>query len=266
MTKSKLNTIWLMFIVFVVLFIFNFGIEMDAPPTQRMWLLLNLWAVSISVLLLIKNKLPTKKQTVISILLAAAALLSYIDISIYSMARVSIVTLLSSLALFSTFNRYSNGRLVFLDNRSKKSITISILVGVAAGIVLGVINLIMSGNGSGDFSLNLSYFRTALSPALYEEIALRALFYGFCLSLLNGKIETKSQKFTCWFMMIIPHVLVHTPESFINGGILSGIISIIMYVLLFGLPFAVLQKKRDITSAMLAHGLVDLIRFCFHGI
>ncbi|MNF04285.1 hypothetical protein D3C80_2037670 [compost metagenome] len=67
-------------------------------------------------------------------------------------------------------------------------------------------------------------------------------------------------------MMIIPHVLIHTPDIIINNGIVPGVINIIMLALLFGLPFAVLQKKRDITSAMLAHGIVDVIRFCFLGL
>ena len=67
-------------------------------------------------------------------------------------------------------------------------------------------------------------------------------------------------------MMIVPHVLVHTPESFIGGGLINGLISTVLYIIIFGLIFAVLQKKRDITSAMIAHGTVDFIRFCFFGL
>lgn len=33
-----------------------------------------------------------------------------------------------------------------------------------------------------------------------------------------------------------------------------------------GLPFAILQRKRDITSAMISHGLVDAVRFTLMGI
>ena len=35
---------------------------------------------------------------------------------------------------------------------------------------------------------------------------------------------------------------------------------------LFGLPFALLQRKRDITTAMISHGIVDAVRFTLLGI
>jgi membrane protease YdiL (CAAX protease family) len=34
----------------------------------------------------------------------------------------------------------------------------------------------------------------------------------------------------------------------------------------FGFIFAFLQKKRDVMSAMIAHGVVDWIRFCIFGL
>ncbi|QUL56464.1 CPBP family intramembrane metalloprotease [Paenibacillus tritici] len=256
-----------MFGVFLLLFILNFGIHSDNPmPTARMWLLLGVWAFLISLVLLIKNKLPLKRQILISLLLALAVAAAYINLSLFSMIEVSIITLFASLAVFSTFNRYNSLKLVFLNTASKKSVAVSLLTGIAVGVLLGIINLMLSGSSLDGYSIRLAYFKVALSPAIYEEIALRALFYALCLSMLHGKIETRAQKFTVWFMMIIPHVLVHTPDSFINGGIIPGIVTILMYVILFGLPFAVLQRKRDLTSAMLAHGIVDVIRFCFMGL
>ena len=67
-------------------------------------------------------------------------------------------------------------------------------------------------------------------------------------------------------MMIIPHVLIHTPDALLTYGVVSWIINIIMLTLIFGLPFAVLQRKRDLASAMTAHGIVDVIRFAFTGL
>jgi hypothetical protein len=256
-----------MFFVFLALFAVNFAIDSNnPPPTSRMWLLLEVWAILISVLLLIKHKLPSSRQILLSVLLAAAVALAYLNYSLFSMISTSIITLLSSLAIFSTFNRYREGRLLFLNTANKKTVAVSLLTGVAAGVLLGILNLMLSGSDLGGFSIKLSYFKVALSPAIYEEIGMRSLFYALCLSMLNGKIETKAQKFTAWFMMIMPHVLIHTPDSFIIGGIIPGMINIVMLAVLFGLPFAILQKKRDITSAMLAHGIVDVIRFCFMGL
>ncbi|MEI2398162.1 hypothetical protein NYE33_00110 [Paenibacillus sp. FSL R10-2199] len=41
----------------------------------------------------------------------------------------------------------------------------------------------------------------------------------------------------------------------------GGVTGSITWGLLFGLHFAYLQWKRDVTSAMIAHGVVDFIRF-----
>ncbi|WP_010297613.1 hypothetical protein [Clostridium senegalense] len=180
------------------------------------------------------------------------------------MTKGFIVTLLSALVIFSTFEKHKNEKLLFLNRKNKRSILMSILFGISVGVVLGIVNyLFMKTNNEPHLNINSSCFVVALSPAIYEKIVMRALFYAFSINLLEGKIETKFQRFTCWFMMIMPHVIVHTPDSFIYGGITSGIISIIIYVLVFALPFAILQKKVDITSSMIAHGFVDFIRFCF---
>jgi membrane protease YdiL (CAAX protease family) len=132
-------------------------------------------------------------------------------------------------------------------------------------VVLGIVNLLLSSE-TPNLNINISCFLTALSPAIFEEIAFRTFIYALCLSMLKGEIKTKNENFTCYFMMVIPHVMIHTPEQFIKYGLISGIFSIIILTLLFGLPFAFLQKKRDITSAMIAHGVVDIIRFSFLGL
>ena len=48
-------------------------------------------------------------------------------------------------------------------------------------------------------------------------------------------------------------------------SIVSFLISLVLYIVVFGYLFAFLQKKRDILSAMIAHGVVDWIRFCIFG-
>jgi hypothetical protein len=64
------------------------------------------------------------------------------------------------------------------------------------------------------------------------------------------------QSFTMYFMMSMPHTMAHG----------FGLYSTIQLCLLFGIPFALLQRKRDITSAMVSHGLVDAVRFTLTGI
>ena len=55
----------------------------------------------------------------------------------------------------------------------------------------------------------------------------------------------------------VPYLLLETVCIAILGTIIGGILA---------LPFAFLQKKRDIASAMVSHGIVDAVRFTLMGI
>ena len=112
--------------------------------------------------------------------------------------------------------------------------------------------------------LYLKYLFT-LSPAIFEEVCFRFFIYAFCVYLLNGEVNSKINKFWCYFMMIIPHAIIHIPDVFINNGFVSGIFGTLLLSFIFGLPLTLLQRKKDLLSAMIAHGLFNLIPFCFTG-
>lgn len=59
-----------------------------------------------------------------------------------------------------------------------------------------------------------------------------------------------------WFMMALPYTLSHG----------YGLVESLILLVLFGLPFTALQHKRNLTSAMIAHGLVDAVRFTIFGL
>lgn len=269
MKKASMKSIWIMFCVFVVGFILNFSITSDMDPSQRVWLLLDVWSIVLAVILLIKYRLPSKMQIFASFILALLVALAYINVptALFSGVKGFILTLITSLAVFSTLSKISSNRFYILRNKSKQGIVISILIGIAFGVIWGGVNfLLMTSNQQPELHIALDNFLISLSPAIYEEMACRTLYFVFCLHLLHGKPTTKWHHFTCWFMMVVPHVMPHTPDSFLNGGIIGGIITTLLYVVIFGLPFAILQRKRDVTSAMVGHGLVDAIRFSFFGL
>lgn len=262
--KTGLIKIWLMFTGFMLLFITNFQLTTTIGYTAMMWLILDVCVLSLSIFMLIKNRLPNKKQILISLSLALLMFVAYQGIS-FSSIKTFLLTFLCSSAAFSIFSKYENNAVKILKLATTKSIFVTIIVGFGLGTLLGIINFFLN-KGIPKLSISLSCFLTALSPAIYEEIALRTFIYAVCLYFLKGEINTKSKNFACYFMMIIPHVMIHTPEQFIKNGLISGVMSILILALLFGLPFALLQRKRDLTSAMIAHGVVDVIRFCFFGL
>jgi len=263
MNKKKNLKPWLIFVVFIALFILNFTIDTPVTKTQSMWIILNLYVVILSIFILIKYKLPDKNKIIISSVFSALMFVAYQGVSLSSV-QAFIYTLLCSLASFSIFKKYENKAIEIFKIKTSKGIAVSIVSGLVVGIVWGILNLLLSGTPL-SLNINYSYFLHALSPAIYEEIALRMFIYAFCIHLLRGEVDSKGKQFACYFMMIVPHVMIHTPDTFINYGLISGIINVLLLSLLFGLPFAILQRKRDLTSAMIAHGVVDIIRFCFLG-
>lgn len=256
--------IWLLFASFLLLFLMNFSVKTNLGYTQMMWLVLNACVTILSIFILVKIGLPEKNQVVISFVFGLLMFLAYQGVS-FTAFKTFLVTFFCSLASFRIFEKYNDHSLNLLRSTALRSIVGSVIIGLVFGLVLGVINLIFA-QETLILQVNLSAIFAALSPAIYEEIALRAFVYAFCLYLLKGTITSKAEGFTCYWMMIVPHAMIHTPDQFVQYDLVSGLISIIVLSLLFGLPFALLQKKRDMTSAMIAHGVVVLIRFIFLGL
>jgi len=262
--------IWLMFAIYLVLFaLVTYGnLRIGTSATQTMWFMLSVGVLLISIAMLVKYRLPSKKQIVISAIfgiLMFVPFVSMVGITALFAVRVPLVTFLSAMAFFSISNHYPENSIVLLKDRSVKSVVISILIGILVGMVWGTINIFLnSDQPSPHFALiNLIM---PLNPGVYEEMAFRAFIFASCLHFMNGELTTKRQRFTAWFMMIIPHVLPHTPNMFIEQGFVSGILSIVILSAVFGVPLAFLQRKRDLVSAMIAHGVVMIMFFTMFGI
>jgi len=265
-----MRKIWILFAGFMLVFLLiTFGnLRIGEGATESAWMTLMFGVTVLSVVMLVKNKFPNKRQVGISLFLGLLVVVAGFGIHMsihFGMLPLAIVTTLCALAMFSIFKKYPDHALRLLKNDSKKSVAASVAIGIAVGIVLGVVNLFLA-EEEWNFNMTASAFLVALNPGVYEEIAFRAFIYALCLYFLKGAVNSRMQDFTLWFMMIIPHVLIHTPGMFINSGFVAGMGSILVLTALFGFPFAFLQRKRDITSAMIAHGLVVAIRFCFFGI
>ena len=79
---------------------------------------------------------------------------------------------------------------------------------------------------------------------------------AFCVYCTRDTGKNIFDIITMYFMMIVPHTVIHG----------YGLIPTLILCVLFGLPFALLQRKRDITTAMISHGIVDAVRFTLLGI
>ena len=235
--------------------------------TKNFFTFTAIWSGGLAIYLLIRLKLPSVKYILISLIFGIAVSLCYLAIQMNAMVVVhqglltGLPTLLSSLAVFAVMEKIGseNARPYYLIRTSGKrpfyqELLISLALAIASAAVLAIINYFLGKSSSTvNFAITLSRLTICLSPAIFEEMACRAVFMAFCVYLFRK--PTKFQLFTMWFMMIVPHTLAHH----------YNLISSLLLCVIFGLPFTLLQRKRDLTSAMVSHGLVDAIRFCIYG-
>lgn len=217
----------------------------------------------LSIILLVKNGMPSKKYIVISVILMVLSMVAYLGVQLKPGALIVVVmimagipTLFSSLAVFSVMENYGGYQMV--SNKNKNSLVVSILIGVISGAVLSVINTLLGILGGGEMAFDFSLMKllVCFNPAIFEEMALRAIFMAYCIYYTGQKKMNRFEVFTMYFMMVIPHSLNHGYD----------VVTTVMLGVLFGLPFALLQRKRDLTSAMVSHGFVDAVRFTLFGL
>ena len=259
-TKIRLGLIglWLEFAAYF--FIYTIA-------TKNFFTFTAIWSSGLAIYLLIRLKLPSVKYILVSLIFGIVVSLCYLAVQMNIMVVVhqgllaGLPTLLSSLAVFAVMEKLSNDRekpYYLIRNSGKRpfyqELLISLAIAIASAAVLAVINYFLGKSSSTvNFAITLSRLTICLSPAIFEEMACRAVFMAFCIYLFRK--PTIFQLFTMWFMMIVPHTLAHHYD----------LMSSLILCILFGLPFTILQRKRDLTCAMVSHGLVDAIRFCIFG-
>lgn len=245
--KKGYIALWIVFVFFLLIKLGNM-MTMIVPSA--------VWSVGLSVFLLIKCGLPKGKHIIISGLSAAAVIIASLlhGIGAAGIIFFGLPTLICSLAVFSVMKKSDDVKM--LHNTDKRSVLITVGIGTAVGIVLSLVNTFVFAAGE-PFNLQLSPIPViwALQPGIAEEIVNRAVFAAFCIYLSKGEDMTKPEKFTMYFMMTVPHALAHNypiPEC-------------LLLSVVFGLPFALLQRKRDTVSAIISHTLVDAVRFVIFG-
>lgn len=149
----------------------------------------------------------------------------------------------------------TNDKIVFWG--SAKNLMKTFLCIVIVGGFLSVVNLLLMGATINmSFDNIIQYLLSSLGIGIYEEVIFRMFYFALCMLILKEKKMNKIQHFLTYFIMILPHVLLHPNIDFVSIVVLS---------LLFGLPFALMQRKINLFSAIGSHSFVDFIRFIVVG-
>lgn len=211
------------------------------------WLVLAFISCVIAVVLLVKNKLPSKKYIVISVVMAIAATVGYLVddnegvITLLAGGLIAgIPTLLTSLAVFSVMEKTKAYSL--LADKKWYSVLLSIVVGVVVGSLFSFVNTFVYTD------MNYVWLSTWPAPAIYEVMAFRSVFMAYCVYFSHGEKMKGFSLFTMYFMMIAPHTVAY--EYDLKITVAADVI--------FGLILAVLHRKRDIASAIITRGVMDM--------
>lgn len=205
----------------------------------------------LAIVFIIKNKNTSKYDILTGIALGCLAMPSQVV-----MGACSIVAYIGGA---SVFKKSKNKIALFKATKIKEMIkTVAIML--IAGAALAVINVFLAKSSMEfNFSIEPEWFLRAIKAGVSEEVIFRFFFFAVSVYCIKDGVLSKFDNFLCYVIMILPHVLIHFDATTFTLS------SVVVLALLFGLPFAIMQRKRDLSSAIGAHTLVDAVRFCTFG-
>lgn len=227
-------------------------ISLLAAFTGRLYIFyISVMVAGIYFLFNFKNEI-MQRDIFVSVILASMAGLYGIITGNYIMGSIVIIMgMCSYMGSVPVFRKYISTNKVLGDDPKK-----SIGLGIILGLVLGAFNILIAGASiNPKFALDALFL--ALQAGIWEEVAMRFLFYAIGVYIFKREGQNRLENILIYILMVIPHLLAHG---------MMGIGSLIVLFLLFGLPMAILQRKVDLTSAIIMHSTVDLIRFVCLGI
>ena len=173
---------------------------------------------------------------------------------------MGISVILPYIASMMIFKDCKNKIFLFKNNKRNNFINTIVLIFVIGGILGGINVLSVMGNMPIDISFKFKWIIDALRAGIFEEIFFRLFFFALCAHITKNKSLSKFQNILCYAIMVIPHVLIHYSLQTFN------IPSLIFLSLFFGIPFAIMQRKSNLVSAIGSHAFVDLVRFSIFGV
>ncbi|HML48354.1 MAG TPA: CPBP family glutamic-type intramembrane protease [Clostridia bacterium] len=172
---------------------------------------------------------------------------------------IGILTILPFIASMAVF-KHADHRISFFQNGTARAMAATLLLIFVVGGILSAINALFAMRSwATNPSLKFKWIFVALCAGISEEIVFRLFFFALCVFITRDRPLSSFQNALCYTIMVVPHALAHFDLETVNM-IHVGLLSLI-----FGLPFALMQRKTNLVSAMGAHALVDAVRFCIFG-
>ncbi len=177
--------------------------------------------------------------------------------------RYGIVTFLAYAAGMTFFEDRALRIPLYGNPEVKNELPKTLLAIFGVGGIQAVINIYW-GKILKDQSIGISFRRVRLAfrTGLFEEIVFRMFLAVLLLWLIDRHAEklSKSDNLFLYLAMIVPHAMIHV--SF-NDPMPLPILTFFYFAIVIGLPYAIMQRKLNLTSAIGAHTLVVLVRYIY---
>lgn len=137
-----------------------------------------------------------------------------------------------------------------------------VLVGLAAGIPLALLNVFalqLTQGRPADWQNPGAALLDALQPAVWEEAVFRYALWGLLWLALRGSQPGRAVWLSGGLALLV-HNFIHFDELLVSAPLAALGMGIVMSAV-WGLPLAVLARKRGFESAVAFHWLQDVLRF-----
>jgi membrane protease YdiL (CAAX protease family) len=171
-----------------------------------------------------------------------------------------VVTFLAFLAGSTIRSNNKSVRVSMMDTSWKKALK-SFGFGIILSIPLSLFNFLYFAYNHGKINWQnpLVSALQALQPGIGEEIIFRFFIINILYELLKDKLSQKPLIISILAISVIPHSLLHYPDLWLTN-ISGAIFMMVLTCILFGLPMAYLQCKRDIETSIGFHWFIDPLR------
>lgn len=189
-------------------------------------------------------------------------------ISFFSRTGEASTTIIDGLVTFlayiagCTLITNENGIKSSANEGNIKAIAKSLLWGIIISIPFACINVAYFRITQGPLKLQNPFTAgfLALQPGIGEEIVFRFFIINAVSAILRNKLSQKPLLFVVIFLGVVPHSILHFPDLWLNSLPNAGFM-LLSTSLLFGLPMAYIQCRKNLEAAIGFHWFIDFLRF-----
>ncbi|MBK8931010.1 MAG: CPBP family intramembrane metalloprotease [Chloroflexi bacterium] len=265
-------TIWGIALIYTLLYALNLILPLESSPffhynnyTTRIWSWSEFSLAGVAFIVLLQRRRIAANSFILAFTLAflSGGSIYLRNGGIMDAVQEGCVVVVPFVAGASLFQQ-TRGPIVWAFQGGRANVTHSLFWGAASAVPLAIINNLFFYLNTGSVAFKSGWYAAllALSPGISEEIIFRYFVIALCATSLQATSKERSGYWAILILAVVPHSLNHLPDLFLTHPAMA-IFILVTTCLLFGLPMAVWQLKRNLETAVAFHWFIDFARFLF---